>query len=122
IAMAVSWAEVIGVEKIYIGAVFEDSSGYPDCRPSYYQAMNQLIKEGTKEGKIAVVTPIISMSKQQIVKKAVELSAPLEHSWSCYTDSRQACGVCDSCALRLRGFQQAGVVDPICYQQRPKYD
>jgi 7-cyano-7-deazaguanine synthase len=121
IAMAVSWAEVIGVEKIYIGAVFEDSSGYPDCRPSYYQAMNNLIKEGTKESGINVVTPIISLSKQEIVKKAIELNAPLELSWSCYSDGDQSCGVCDSCALRLRGFQQAGIKDPISYRQRPKY-
>lgn len=115
ISMAVSWAEVIGAKKIYIGAVDEDSSGYPDCRPSYYRAMNALIKEGTKAVDIEVVTPVIEMSKSQIVQKAVELKAPLEHSWSCYAREDKACGVCDSCALRLRGFKLAGIKDPIPY-------
>lgn len=121
ISMAVSWAEVIGAKKIYIGAVFEDSSGYPDCRPSYYKAVNHLIKEGTKEGDIEVITPVIKMSKAQIVKKAVELNAPLAMSWSCYAKENLACGICDSCALRLRGFQQAGIEDPIPYVERPDY-
>ena len=116
ISMAVSWAEVIGASSIYIGAVEEDSSGYPDCRPSYYSALNALIKEGTREGNIHVVTPIISMSKREIVKKALELSAPLELTWSCYAESELACGVCDSCVLRLRGFQGANVSDPIPYK------
>lgn len=121
ISMAVSWAEVIGAKKIYIGAVEEDSSGYPDCRPSYYQAMNDLIKQGTKDGDIEVITPVIALSKDQIVKKAVELKAPIESSWSCYEKEDKACGVCDSCALRLRGFQRAGLEDPIEYHERPKY-
>lgn len=121
VSMAVSWAEVIGAQKIYIGAVEEDSSGYPDCRPSYYKALNALIKEGTKEGVIEVVTPVIHMKKEEIVKKAVELKAPLESSWSCYERSDKACGVCDSCALRLRGFQKAGLEDPIDYDKRPNY-
>ncbi len=120
-AMAVSWAEVIGAKKIYIGAVYEDSSGYPDCRPSYYKALNQLIKEGTKSGDIEVVTPVINLKKKEIVEKAIALKAPLELSWSCYSDNDMACGVCDSCALRLRGFQQAGLVDPLPYKVRPKY-
>ena len=110
--------EVIGATKIYIGAVEEDSSGYPDCRPSYYKAMNQLIKQGTKEGIIEVITPIIEMTKQQIVKKSVELNAPINLTWSCYDREDLSCGVCDSCALRLRGFQQAGIEDPIEYEQR----
>jgi 7-cyano-7-deazaguanine synthase len=121
ISMAVSWAEVIGAKKIYIGAVYEDSSGYPDCRPSYYKAMNALIKEGTKNGDIEVITPVIYMKKNEIVKKAIQLHAPLEFSWSCYERNDQACGVCDSCALRLRGFQKANLEDPIEYIIRPNY-
>ena len=121
ISMAVSWAEVIGAKKIFIGAVYEDSSGYPDCRPSYYEAVNNLIKEGTKDGDIRVVTPVIFLKKDEIVLKAVELKAPLEFSWSCYERNVKACGVCDSCALRLRGFQKAGVTDPIDYLTRPIY-
>jgi 7-cyano-7-deazaguanine synthase len=121
ISMAVSWAEVIGAKKIYIGAVYEDSSGYPDCRPSYYEAINALIKQGTKNGDIEVITPVIFLKKDEIVKKALELKAPLEFSWSCYEKNDMACGVCDSCALRLRGFQKARVTDPIEYDQRPNY-
>lgn len=121
VAMAVSWGEVIGAKKIYIGAVEEDSSGYPDCRPSYYQALNALIKQGTKDGDIEVITPVIAMKKEEIVKKAVELQAPIEFSWSCYERNDKACGVCDSCALRLRGFQLAGVEDRISYIEQPKY-
>jgi len=121
ISMAVSWAEVVGAKRIYIGAVYEDSSGYPDCRPSYYEAINNLIKEGTKDGDIRVVTPVIFLKKDEIVKKAVELKAPLQYSWSCYERNDKACGVCDSCALRLRGFQKAGIVDPIDYVTRPEY-
>jgi 7-cyano-7-deazaguanine synthase len=121
ISMAVSWAEVVGAKRIYIGAVYEDSSGYPDCRPSYYEAINNLIKEGTKDGDIRVVTPVIFLKKDEIVKKAVELKAPLEFSYSCYERNDKACGVCDSCALRLRGFQKAGIVDPIEYVTRPIY-
>tara|TARA_A100001015_G_C15022724_1_gene728852 strand:- start:1779 stop:2477 length:699 start_codon:yes stop_codon:yes gene_type:complete len=121
ISMAVSWGEVIGAKKIYIGAVEEDSSGYPDCRPAYYDAINHLIKTGTKEGIIEVKTPLIKMTKKEIILKAVELQAPIHLSWSCYEREDKACGVCDSCALRLRGFQQAGVKDPIEYEQRPNY-
>ncbi len=121
ISMAVSWCEVVGGKKIYIGAVYEDSSGYPDCRPSYYKAMNALIKEGTKDGDIEVVTPVIYMKKSEIIQKALELKAPLESSWSCYQANDKACGVCDSCALRLRAFSQVGIEDPIPYETRPKY-
>ncbi|MCB9062827.1 MAG: 7-cyano-7-deazaguanine synthase QueC [Halobacteriovoraceae bacterium] len=120
-AMAVSWAEVIGAKKIYIGAVDEDSSGYPDCRPSYFKAYNKLIKEGTKNGDISIITPVIELKKEEIVKKAIELKAPLEKSWSCYAREEKACGVCDSCALRLRGFQRANLEDPIPYEKRPNY-
>lgn len=121
LSMGVSWAEVIGAKKIYIGAVFEDSSGYPDCRPSYYKAFNNLVKEGTKDGDIEIVTPVIHMAKEEIVNQAFSLKAPLEFSWSCYREEDQACGTCDSCALRLRGFQKAGKVDPLDYKTRPSY-
>lgn len=121
VSMAVSWSEVLGAKNIYIGAVYEDSSGYPDCRPSYYKALNNLIKEGTKDGDIEVITPVIYLKKEEIVQKAIDLKAPLESSWSCYAREDRACGVCDSCALRLRGFQKLGVKDPIAYDQRPNY-
>ena len=121
ISMAVSWGEVIGAKKIYIGAVEEDSSGYPDCRPAYYEAINNLIKEGTKDGLIEVITPLIKMTKKEIILKATELKAPIKLSWSCYEREDKSCGVCDSCALRLRGFQQAGIEDPIEYHTRPDY-
>lgn len=121
VAMAVSWAEVIGAKKIYIGAVEEDSSGYPDCRPSYYKALNALIKEGTKDGDIEVITPVIALKKNEIVQKAVDLKAPIAFSWSCYERNDEACGICDSCALRLRGFERAGLEDPIPYRERPSY-
>ncbi len=122
LSVAVSWAEVIGAEKIYIGAVYEDSSGYPDCRPSYYAAFNEVIRQGTACGTIRIETPIIAMTKEQIIEQGVSLEAPLYLTWSCYQSSDKACGVCDSCALRLRGFQRAGVEDPIPYSVRPRYD
>ncbi len=116
IAIAVSWAEVIGATEIFIGAVEEDSSGYPDCRPEYFAAYNQLIKLGTRpSSNISIQTPIISLNKSQIVKKGIELKAPLNLSWSCYQSEDKACGVCDSCKLRLKGFQEAGVDDPLLY-------
>jgi 7-cyano-7-deazaguanine synthase len=122
LAIATSWAEVLGVPKIYIGAVWEDSSGYPDCRPEYYQAMNELIRIGTRlETDIKIETPLIYLSKHEIVKRGVELNAPLHLTWSCYQGSVAACGVCDSCALRLRAFQEAGLEDPIAYDTRPEY-
>jgi 7-cyano-7-deazaguanine synthase len=121
LSMAVSWSEVLGAKSIYIGAVFEDSSGYPDCRPTYYAAFNNLIKEGTKAQDITIITPVIHLKKEEIVNKALELKAPLELSWSCYAREDQACGVCDSCALRLRGFEKAGLSDPLPYLERPSY-
>jgi len=127
LSIAVSWAEVIGATKIFIGAVEEDSSGYPDCRKEFYKAFNEVIKLGTKagvgvEGKpIEIVTPVIDMKKVDIVKKGIELKAPLHLTWSCYQREDVACGVCDSCALRLRGFQLAGVDDPIPYEVKPVY-
>jgi 7-cyano-7-deazaguanine synthase len=115
LAVAVSWAEVLGAEKIYIGAVEQDSSGYPDCRPAYYQAFNQVIKLGTKEGTIEIVTPLIGMRKSEIVRLGLELGAPFDLTWSCYSRPDLACGVCDSCVLRLRAFAAAGARDPIPY-------
>jgi 7-cyano-7-deazaguanine synthase len=115
LAVAVSWAEVLGAEKVYIGAVEPDSSGYPDCRPEYYQAYNQVVKAGTKEGRIQIVTPLIAMRKAEIVTRGLELGAPLDLTWSCYSREDRACGVCDSCVLRLRAFRDAGAEDPIPY-------
>ncbi len=122
LSACVSWAEILKAKAVFIGAVFEDSSGYPDCRPEFFSAFEKMIDIGTKpETKIKVETPIIHLSKSEIVKKGVELNAPLHLSWSCYQNEDEACGVCDSCALRLRGFQQAGVEDPINYNLRPNY-
>jgi 7-cyano-7-deazaguanine synthase len=115
LSVAVSWAEVIGAGKIYIGAVEPDSSGYPDCRPAYYEAFNRVIKAGTKEGNIEVVTPLIAMHKAEIVRLGLELNAPFDLTWSCYSSQDRACGVCDSCVLRLRAFATAGATDPIPY-------
>jgi 7-cyano-7-deazaguanine synthase len=118
LSIAVSWAEVIGANSIYIGAVAEDSSGYPDCRPEFYEAFQKVIDTGTKpETHIEIRTPIIHLSKKEIVEKGIELDAPLHLTWSCYRGEDLACGTCDSCALRLRGFEQAGVRDPIKYQE-----
>ena len=115
LAVAVSWAEVLGASKIYIGAVEQDSSGYPDCRPAYYEAFNEVIRAGTKEGGIEVVTPLIAMRKSEIVRLGLELGAPFDLTWSCYSREDRACGVCDSCVLRLRAFHEAGAVDPLPY-------
>jgi 7-cyano-7-deazaguanine synthase len=115
LSAAVSWAEVLGAKTVFIGAVEQDSSGYPDCRPAYYDAFNQLIRMGTKEGEIRVETPLIAMRKREIVELGVELGAPFHVSWSCYSGETEACGVCESCVLRLRAFREAGAVDPILY-------
>lgn len=116
LAIATSWAEVIGAARIYIGAVAEDSSGYPDCRPEFYAAFQSAIDAGTKpDTKIEICTPIIHLTKAEIVGKGIELNAPLHLTWSCYRSETLACGNCDSCALRLRGFAQAGIKDPIPY-------
>ncbi len=118
LAVAVSWAEVLGAEKVYIGAVEPDSSGYPDCRPAYYKAFNEVVKAGTKEGRIEVVTPLIALHKAEIVHLGLELGAPFDLTWSCYSREDQACGLCDSCVLRLRAFESAGAHDPIPYAAR----
>ena len=118
LAIATSWAEVIGATGIYIGAVAEDSSGYPDCRTEFYEAFQKTIDTGTKpETRISVRTPIIELSKAEIVRKGIDLDAPLHLTWSCYRSEDLACGTCDSCALRLRGFERAGVEDPIPYRR-----
>jgi len=117
LAMAVSWAEVIGARSVYIGAVQEDSSGYPDCREEYYEAFNCLLRVGTRpETRIDVVTPLIHMSKEQIVREGLRLDAPLHLTWSCYTEQEIACGRCESCRLRLNGFRAARAADPIPYR------
>lgn len=118
LSAAVSWAEVLGAKKVFIGAVEQDSSGYPDCRPAYYQAFQELIRKGTRDGDIVVTTPLIHMHKKEIVELGLELAAPMDLTWSCYSGSEVACGICESCALRLRAFEQAGVKDPIRYAQR----
>lgn len=116
LSIAVSWAEVIGAASIYIGAVSEDSSGYPDCRPEFYEAFERVIEVGTKpQTRIEIRTPIIGLKKSEIVKEGLALVAPLELTWSCYSESELACGKCDSCALRLRAFRDAGVRDPVPY-------
>jgi 7-cyano-7-deazaguanine synthase len=118
LSVAVSWAEAIGAGAIYIGAVAEDSSGYPDCRPEYYRVFQELIRVGTRpETQIEIVTPVITLKKSEIIRRGLELGAPLQLSWSCYQKEDAACGVCDSCLLRLRAFAEAGATDPIPYQQ-----
>ena len=116
LSVATSWAEVIGAKPIFIGAVEEDSSGYPDCREVFYKAFNKVIELGTKpETRIEVIAPLIHMSKGDIVRKGVTLHAPLHLSWSCYRNEENACGRCDSCVLRMKAFRDAGVADPIAY-------
>ena len=119
LSVAVSWAEVLGAADIYIGAVAQDSSGYPDCRPEYYEAFNRLIQAGTKAGNIRIVTPMIALKKVEIVRLGLELNAPFELTWSCYSREDRACGICESCALRLRAFRAAGTCDPIPYLASP---
>ncbi|MBE0570345.1 MAG: 7-cyano-7-deazaguanine synthase QueC [Ignavibacteriaceae bacterium] len=122
LSACVSWAEVLKAKAVFIGAVYEDSSGYPDCRPEFFSAFERMIALGTKPGTmIKIETPVIHLSKAEIIKKGIELKAPLHLTWSCYQNEDIACGICDSCALRLRGFQMAGVEDPIQYAVKPKY-
>ncbi len=115
LSAAVSWAEVLGARDVLIGAVEQDSSGYPDCRPAYYDAFNALIVEGTQEANIQVETPLIRLRKSEIVRLGVEVGAPFHVSWSCYSGEQEACGVCESCVLRLRAFREAGMSDPMPY-------
>jgi 7-cyano-7-deazaguanine synthase len=118
LSIATSWGEVLGAEALFIGAVAEDSSGYPDCRPEYYQAFNELIRVGTRpETRLEIMTPVIHLKKSEIVSAGNKLGAPLHLTWSCYQNGDRACGCCDSCALRLRGFREAGIADPIPYAE-----
>ena len=118
LSVAVSWAEAVGAGAIYIGAVAEDSSGYPDCRPEYYRVFQELIRAGTRpETQIEIVTPVIQLKKSEIIRRGIELGAPLHLTWSCYQNEDLACGACDSCLLRLRAFGEAGVTDPIAYRR-----
>ena len=122
LSACVSWAEVLKAKAVFVGAVFEDSSGYPDCRPSFFKAFEMMIDLGTKpETSIKIATPIIHLSKAEIIKKGIELKAPIHLTWSCYQSEDKACGVCDSCAFRLRGFQQVEIEDPITYKIKPDY-
>ena len=118
LSVAVSWAEAIGAGAVYIGAVAEDSSGYPDCREEYYKVFQELVRVGTRpETEIEIATPVIRMRKSEIIRRGIELGAPLQLTWSCYQGEERACGVCDSCLLRLAAFAEAGVTDPIPYRQ-----
>ncbi len=122
LAIATSWAEVIGAKGIFIGANQLDSSGYPDTRSNFFEAFEKMIDFGTKpDTKIKIFTPIINMTKKEIAQTASELNVPLEYTWSCYRNNDIACGTCDSCALRLRGFAEANLTDPIDYLIRPNY-
>ena len=112
---AVSWAEVVGAGKIFIGATAEDSAGYPDCRPGFYEAFNELIRVGTQAKDIEVTAPVIDMKKSEIVKLGVELNVPFNFTWSCYKCEDLACGECDSCKRRIRAFKEAGIIDPVVY-------
>jgi 7-cyano-7-deazaguanine synthase len=122
LSVATSWAEVLHARKLYIGAVEEDSSGYPDCRKEFYEAFEKMIEVGTKpDTHIKIITPVIDMLKSEIIETGMNLNVPFELTWSCYKSNDRACGVCDSCALRLRAFEQVGIRDPIDYANRPNY-
>jgi 7-cyano-7-deazaguanine synthase len=117
LAAAVAWAEVLGAEAVYVGAVWEDSSGYPDCRPEFYRAFEEAARLGTRpETSLRIVTPLIDLSKAEIVRRGLRLGVPLEKTWSCYQSEDRACGACESCRLRLRGFGEAGLADPLPYR------
>ena len=120
LSAAVSWAEVLGARAVFVGAVWEDSSGYPDCRPEFYRAFQEAVRQGTRpETEIRIATPVIGMGKAEIVRRGVDLGVPFELTWSCYQAEERACGACESCVLRLRGFAEAGVADPIPYRPLP---
>jgi len=122
LAMAVSYAEANGCEAVFMGAHSEDYSGYPDCRPEFFDAFQQVIDVGTKPGTaIELEAPFVDWSKTDIVERGVELEVPYELTWSCYRTEEPACGTCDACAYRLKAFQEAGVEDPIEYAERPMY-
>ena len=117
LSIATAIAEKEGASALFIGVVEEDSSGYPDCTDLFINKMAGAINEGTKkETKLEIITPLVTLSKEEIVKKAIELDVPLEVTWSCYKEEELACGVCDSCRLRLNGFKKAGIEDKIPYK------
>jgi 7-cyano-7-deazaguanine synthase len=121
LACATSWAEVLGARSIFVGAVGEDSSGYPDCRPEFYRAFAEAIRLGTRpETEVRIETPIIALNKGEIVRRGMELDVPFDLTWSCYQSEAEACGICESCRLRLRGFAAGGIADPLPYRDRPK--
>ncbi len=125
LSMALAWAESRDADAIYIGASAVDFSGYPDCRPEYYAAFQRVAQLGTKRGvegnPIEIRHPLIAMSKAEIIKKAQELGVPMEMTWSCYVGREKACGQCDACQIRLNGFKEAGIADPISYEKYPKW-
>jgi 7-cyano-7-deazaguanine synthase len=122
LSVCISWGEVLNASAVFIGAVNEDSSGYPDCRPEFFTSFEKMAALGTKpETNIKIITPVINLSKKEIVLKGIELNAPFHLTWSCYQSEEKACGICDSCALRLRGFHLAGIEDPIKYKTKPLY-
>ena len=117
LSAATAWAEVLGARALFIGAVWEDSSGYPDCRPEFYEAFQEAIRRGTRpETDIRIVTPVIRMTKAEIVRRGLALRAPFDKTWSCYQSEEEACGRCESCRLRRRAFAEAGVADPLPYR------
>ncbi len=117
LALACAWAETLGAGAVYLGAVEEDSSGYPDCREDFFRAFQKAVEEGTRpQTRIEIVTPLLHLGKGEIVRRGQALQAPLHLSWSCYTQSEEACGECESCRLRLKGFAEAGATDPITYR------
>ena len=117
LATATSWGELLKATAIVVCAVWEDSSGYPDCRPEFYRAFEQAIRTGTRpETEIGILHPVIEMTKSEIVRRGIELGVPFEETWSCYQSEDEACGVCESCRLRMKGFREAGEVDPIRYR------
>lgn len=122
LSACISWGEVLNASAVFMGAVHEDSSGYPDCRPEFFSAFEKMSDLGTRpETNIKIITPVINLSKKEIVLKGIALNAPFHLTWSCYQSEEEACGICDSCALRLRGFQLAGIEDPIKYKTKPFY-
>lgn len=125
LSIALAYAETIDADAIFIGATATDFSGYPDCRPEYFKALQNMINVATKigvEGKtIEIIVPLLYMSKSDIIKKGLELNAPLDKTWSCYLGGIKACGKCDSCLLRLKGFKKAGIKDAITYESYPNW-
>jgi len=118
LSIAAAVAEKEGASALFIGVVEEDSSGYPDCREEFIKNMERAVNYGTKpETHIKIKTPLIHLKKEDIVKKAIEVGVPLELTWSCYKEENEACGVCDSCRLRLKGFEKTGIKDPINYKE-----